>query len=109
MGTTRSKPRPRTERAVTAAIIRSLKARQAAGQRVHWLKLHGSACQRSGEPDLLIVHEGRPVLVEIKRPSGSHPTPLQVVRLKAWRSAGAICGVARSVEDVDWLLDVATK
>ena len=103
-----STTKPRTERAVTAAIIRSLKARKAAGERVNWLKLHGSACQRSGEPDLLIVHEGRPVLVEIKRPSGSHPTPLQVVRLKAWRSAGAICGVARSVEDVDWLLDVAT-
>ena len=99
--------KPRTERAVTAAIIRSLKARQAAGQRVNWLKLHGSACQRSGEPDLLIVHEGRAVLCEIKRP-GRHPTPLQVVRLKAWRSAGAICGVARSVDDVDWLLDAAT-
>ncbi len=52
-----------------------------------------------GDPDLYgCLPGGRHFEIEVKRP-GNYPTALQDQRLAEWFTAGAISGVARSVED----------
>lgn len=68
------------------------------------IKIHGSAAQQRGTPDLLACVRGRFVAVECKQP-GKHPTALQLKRLRDWQRAGAIAGVVRTEVDLDDLLD----
>jgi hypothetical protein len=52
-----------------------------------------------GDPDLYgSLPTGIHFEIEVKRP-GNHPTELQLQRLAEWRAAGAITGVAHSVEE----------
>jgi hypothetical protein len=67
------------------------------------LKIHGSAMQRRGEPDLLICVQGRLIAVELKQP-GEVPTRLQMKRLRDWQKAGAIAGWATTEVELDRLL-----
>jgi Holliday junction resolvase len=63
-------------------------------------KTHGNAFQQ-GQPDVLGVYQGRALAIEVKRPGGKYGvTKLQAATLAKWKAAGAITGVARSVEDV---------
>ncbi len=75
--------------------------------RVDWagevLKVHGSASQAAGTPDLLACVRGRFVAVELKQP-GARPTPLQMKRLRSWAKAGAIAGWATTEAELDALL-----
>lgn len=73
------------------------------GKRIEWKKVHGSPMQRRGEPDLDVCYEGRCVKIELKVGKNT-TTELQKFRLQQWRKAGAVCGVARSVEEVKELL-----
>ena len=61
-------------------------------------KRHGTAFGVAGDPDLYGTIDGRHFEIEVKRP-GEHPTELQTARLREWKTAGAITGIARSVED----------
>lgn len=60
-------------------------------------KRHGSA-YNPGEPDITGCLDGRRIEIEVKAPGGE-TTPLQRAELEKWRKAGAVVGVARSVED----------
>ena len=82
------------ESSLVSAIIRSLRALPGVVVR----KRHGSAWGTAGDPDLYGVVNGRHFEIEVKRPGGTL-TPLQEVRLREWAAAGALTGVARSVED----------
>ena len=75
-------------------------------------KRHGSPLTVKGDPDLYgclpLDHPhwpGRHFEIEVKRP-GEHPTPLQLTRLEEWKMAGALTGVARSVDDAQYILRV---
>jgi hypothetical protein len=53
----------------------------------------------TGDPDLYgSLPGGHHFEIEVKRP-GEEPRPLQEQRLAEWRAAGAITGVAHSVEE----------
>lgn len=67
------------------------------------MKIHGSATQAAGQPDLLGCVRGRMIAVELKQPS-KRPTPLQFRRLRSWAAAGALAGWARTEVDLDRLL-----
>lgn len=58
---------------------------------------------RAGTPDILGCLNGRAFVLEVKRPGG-RATALQEAELSAWKQAGALAGVVRSVEDVRKLL-----
>lgn len=73
------------------------------GEPIYWLKVHGSAMQRAGEPDLSITYAGRSIKAELKTEKGK-ATPLQLHRLKEWEAAGATVGVVRSLDDLKSLL-----
>ena len=62
------------------------------------LKLHGSAMQRSGEPDLIGAYILTPFVYEVKLP-GEEPREDQLYRLKRWRRQGFAAGWGCSLED----------
>jgi hypothetical protein len=76
--------------------------------RVEWagevVKVHGSASQKAGTPDLLACVRGRFVAVELKQP-GKKPTPLQMKRLRDWAAVGALAGWATTEVELDALLE----
>jgi len=70
-------------------------------------KRHGTAMGVAGDPDLYGSIRGRHFEIEVKRPDrSSELTELQRQRLREWELAGAIVGVARSVEDAVTILDL---
>jgi DNA-directed RNA polymerase subunit RPC12/RpoP len=85
------------EGAVVARIMADLKKRPGVVVR----KRHGTAMGVAGDPDLYGTIRGRHFEIEVKRPNdpSSQLTKLQTARLLEWNLAGAITGVARSVED----------
>jgi hypothetical protein len=64
-------------------------------------KRHGTVMGVAGDPDLYGTIRGRHFEIEVKRPNdpSSQLTKLQTERLAEWALAGAITGVARSVEE----------
>lgn len=73
------------------------------------LKVHGSAMQRKGEPDLLASVPvsggglGRFCAIELKQP-GKVPTSLQYKRLRDYAAAGALAGYVTTEVELDELL-----
>jgi hypothetical protein len=95
---------PVLEKHVVARIMKALKQQQGVVIR----KRHGTAMGVAGDPDLYGSIGGRHFEIEVKRPDdpGSVPTELQAHRMQEWRAAGALVGIARSVEDALAILDV---
>lgn len=61
------------------------------------LKLHGSAMQRKGEPDLIGSYMLVPFVFEVKLP-GEEPRDNQLYRLQRWRRQGFAAGWGTSLE-----------
>jgi rubrerythrin len=72
-------------------------------------KRHGTVMGMAGDPDLYGTIAGRHFEIEVKRPNdpSSQLTKLQTQRLLEWKMAGAITGVARSVDDALAILGLA--
>jgi len=93
------------EKAVVARIMAALKKIPGVVVR----KRHGTVMGVAGDPDLYGTIRGRHFEIEVKRPNdpSSQLTKLQAERLLEWKTAGAIVGVARSVEDALQILGFA--
>ncbi len=85
---------PVLEKSIVGSIVKAVKARPGVVIR----KRHGTAMGVAGDPDLYGTVGGRHFEIEVKRP-GSRLTELQAQRLREWARAGAITGVAHTVED----------
>ena len=96
------------EARLTAAIVRRLRQYKLDGMPIWWMKIGGSALQKRGVPDLLIVLNGRAVFLEVKVP-GNNATPLQLRRLDEIRNAGGVAMVCRTVEEVEAWVRVLTE
>jgi hypothetical protein len=94
----------KTEGKLQDAIIRRLKARMAAGDRLYYHKITVTQYSQAGTPDLMICYYGRALNLEVK-PEGERPTALQVHEMKKWSRAGSVSQVVYSVEEVDEILD----
>lgn len=60
---------------------------------------------RKGAPQILACYEGRFVAIEVKAPRGPGPTRTQRLELESLDQAGAITMVARSVCEVEAVLE----
>lgn len=67
----------------------------------YYLKVHGSAFQPAGTPDILACVNGRFVGIEVKKPKGGVVSELQKFKIKQIRNAGGVAFVAKSVEEVE--------
>lgn len=88
---------PVLEKSIVARIVTALKKYPHVVVR----KRHGTAFGLAGDADLYGTINGRHFEIEVKRPNdpSSQLTELQTQRLLEWKLAGAITGVARSVDD----------
>jgi len=95
------------EKYVVARIMRVLRARPGIVIR----KRHGTSMGVAGDPDLYGTINGRHFEIEVKRPedTSSQLTELQRRRLAEWKCAGAITGVARTVQDALRLLGLEVQ
>jgi rubrerythrin len=93
------------EKGIVQRIMKALKNKRQVVVR----KRHGTSMGVAGDPDLYGTINGRHFEIEVKRPgdSSAQLTELQTRRLMEWKLAGAITGVARSVEDVLIILGLA--
>lgn len=67
-------------------------------------KNHGNQYSVIGLPDIMCVYKGKIICIEVKIP-GNKPTKLQEVTLQKLSNAGAITGVAYSIEDVEKIIN----
>lgn len=67
------------------------------------VKLHGSAMQTAGLPDLMAVRHGRVYWFEAKAPGGK-ATKLQEHMIGKLRACGCVAEVVTSVDDVKAIL-----
>jgi len=88
------------EKRLTNAIVKRLAERQADGDKIWWLKVHGGAQQRAGIPDLIICHNGHFIGLEVKI-HGKNASPLQTHEIMLISSAGGTATVVRSVAEVE--------
>jgi Holliday junction resolvase len=63
------------------------------------MKIHGSAYQKAGVPDILAIKDGTIFFIEVKAPRGV-VSKLQEQIMGELAEAGAHCMVARSLNDV---------
>ena len=67
-------------------------------------KNHGNQYSVIGLPDIMCVYEWKIICIEVKI-SGNTPTKLQEITLKKLKEAGAITGIAYSIEDVQKIIE----
>lgn len=66
----------------------------------YYLKVHGSAYQPAGTPDILVSVNGKFVGIEVKKPVGGVVSDLQKHHISRIEKSGGVAFVARSVDDV---------
>jgi hypothetical protein len=95
---------PVLEKYIVARIMAAL--RKVPGVVVR--KRHGTAMGVAGDPDLYGTIRGRHFEIEVKRldDPASQLTELQTQRLLEWKLAGALTGVARSVDEALAILGI---
>ena len=93
LGATRAMSR---ETAITNTIMKHLRLIEGL-----WaMKLHGSAYQTAGVPDILVIYRGEPWFFEVKQP-GEKPSPIQEHIMRKLREAGARARVVHSWAEVE--------
>lgn len=72
-----------------------------------WWKVHGSAFQEAGQPDLDGVVDGISFKFEVKVPIEGAPSELQLETLEEWREVGAIACIVESASQAVALVKAA--
>lgn len=88
------------ERTIVAKVLKVAKS-------LGWfaVKIHGSAYQMAGLPDILAIKAGRAVWLEVKV-SGNKPSAIQLRRIKELAAAGCSCAVVYSADEARTFLEV---
>lgn len=86
---------PNPETKLTTEILKSLKKYGG-----FWVKIHGSAYQTSGLPDIVGCYRGQFIAIEVKMPGKAEDASLrQRHMLKRIRSAGGVPRIVTSTEE----------
>lgn len=70
-------------------------------------KQFGTTCTKAGTPDLLCCYKGKFIAIEVKNEVGK-TSKLQDINLQQIKQSGGISFVARSVEEVQKVIDTIT-
>ena len=70
----------------------------------YYVKYFGNQFSQVGVPDILACYRGRFIGIEVKNEKGK-TSPLQDINLQQIAQAGGLSLVARSVEDVKFIID----
>lgn len=89
------------QRRIKAALIK-----QCGGK---WWKVHGSAFQEAGQPDLDGVCDGIPFKFEVKVPLEGKPSEIQLETLAEWREVGAVACIVETPSQAVALVKAAKK
>lgn len=89
------------ESSLKIAVMKELRAVPGLCVRKRW----GGPQSTLGDPDLSGCYKGRHFEIELKQ-IGEQATPLQRERLAEWARAGALCGVAHTVEEAFKILGI---
>jgi hypothetical protein len=73
-----------------------------------WWKVHGSAFQEAGQPDLDGVVDGISFKFEVKIPVEGAPSELQLQTLEEWRAVGAVACIVETPGQAVTLVKAAT-
>ena len=72
----------------------------------HWIKIHASSYQSTGEPDIVGCYKGRFYGLELKRPDGKGKASVkQIQKLSSIRREGGIAMVIDNMETLKQLFD----
>jgi len=74
-----------------------------------WWKVHGSAFQEAGQPDLDGVVDGISFKFEVKIPLEGKPSELQLETLHEWREEGSIACIVETPEQAISLVKASKK
>lgn len=74
-----------------------------------WWKVHGSAFQESGQPDIDGVCGGISFKFEVKEPFEGEPSEIQLQTLAEWRDEGAIACIVETPEQAISLVKAAQE
>lgn len=74
----------------------------------YYFKHHGNQFSQVGVPDIIACYCGYFIGIEVKNEKGK-TSPLQDVNLELIKNAGGYSLVARSVEDVKWVIEDIEK
>lgn len=74
-----------------------------------WFKVHGSAFQESGQPDIIGCCYGLFFGFEVKIPLTGKPSELQLETLHEWREEGAIACIVETPSQAVALVEAAKK
>jgi Holliday junction resolvase len=69
------------------------------------VKIHASAMQGRGIPDIIACHHGQLLAIEVKRPQLGRLTQIQKYTLQKWSQAGAKTIVATHLNDIKKLIN----
>lgn len=89
-----------SEKQVVLSILHYLKNLP----KCHAIKLHGDIYLPVGTPDIICVRDGVPFFIEAKK-IGGRLSLMQQVQMDRWLEAGAVVGVATSVEEAKDIVD----
>lgn len=93
-----------TESQLTRRILKALKDHGG-----FWVKIHGSANQVTGLPDIVGCYKGRFVGLEVKLPDGSHKLSerqrLMLTRIEQQGGISAVVTSPRGALEAIWELD----
>ena len=88
------------EKSIETKIKSYLKSKGA-----YYVKYFGNKFSQVGVPDILACYKGRFIGIEVKNEKGK-TSPLQDINLQQIKEAGGISIIARSVEDVQHVIDI---
>lgn len=74
-----------------------------------WFKVHGSAFQESGQPDIIGSVDGLFFGFEVKVPLEGKPSELQLQTLHEWREQGAIACIVETASQAVALVKAAQE
>lgn len=94
------------EHALTKKVREMIESDRRAGVPIWGLKTSGGPYQRVGVPDWLLCVNGQFGALELKHPNGeTDATPRQLREIELIRKAGGLVYVARSMVEVEALID----
>ena len=92
------------EKRVENKIKQTLDQMQAA-----WIKTHGESYTKKGIPDILVTYQGKSFQIELKKPCGGVPTPIQIMTLAQYARNGGYALITNTCRVCEYIQTLNPK